>query len=93
MTTLNRVKADLKIKTNGFDDELLELIEEAKADLELVGITRAQDEQDINIRAYIVKYVRAHFGQPEDYEQLIKWLQSRKTQLKNRTGYTDWGND
>lgn len=92
MTTLQKVKNAMKIKTDAFDDELMDLIDEAKADLALVGITKAEDERDINIRAYIINYVKAHHGQPENYDQLIRWLSERKTQLKHKTGYTDWGN-
>lgn len=91
MTLLESIKGRRHISTAAYDAQIGELIEEAKADLGLVGNTRAEDEQDPNIRAYIVAYALMRLNPERDeYDRLEKWCKSHKSTLMHRTGYTDW---
>ena len=76
------------IKTSAYDSEIWDLIDAAKADLALVGIT--VDEDDPLIRQAVKTYCRLHFGNPEDPERLRAAYNEQKAQLMHATGYTDW---
>ena len=91
MTLVESIKARRHISTTAYDAQIVELIEEAKADLGLVGNTRAEDEQDPNIRAYIVAYALMRMNPERDeYERLDKWCKAHKSTMMHRTGYTNW---
>lgn len=79
---LNRVKMALRITTDAFDDEITGLIEAAKLDLGIADIDAAQiAAPDALVTLAVVTYVRAHFGQPEDYERLTESYREQKAQL------------
>lgn len=86
---LNSVKLAIPVSTDAYDSELLELIEEAKADLGIAGVTGADDKP--LVRRAIKTYCKLHFGSPEDPERLQKSYNEQKAQLQTATGYTDWG--
>lgn len=88
---LLKVKTALKIATNAYDDELADLIAAAKADLGILGITKAQTDTDPLIRRAIIVYCRMHHGSPDDYDRLAESYRTIKGQLRMATGYTDWG--
>ena len=77
------------IKTNAFDLELLDLIDAATADLELMGIR--VDQEDPLCRQAIKTYCRLHFGTPEDPERLQKAYDGQKAQLMKSAKYVSWG--
>lgn len=77
------------IKTNAYDSEILDLIDAAKADLKVVGVSGAED--DPLIRQAIKTYCRLNFGNPENPEMLRAAYHEQKAQLMGATGYTDWG--
>ena len=77
---LARAKTALRIRTDAFDSEIEDLIESAKADLELIGIIA--DETDPLVRTAILTYVRINFGQPEDPERLKRAYDEQKAQLQ-----------
>ncbi|MBQ8074285.1 MAG: DNA-packaging protein [Clostridia bacterium] len=91
MTLLERVKIANRITTSAYDDELEELIKEAKADLGLKGIDLFGKEEDANIRRAIVVYCCIHHGQREDREMLQRSYDDLKSRLSMSTGYTKWG--
>lgn len=73
---LNDVKAALRIDDSAFDLEVQDLIDAAKADLQLSGVseTKVNDSTDSLIKRAIIIYCRAHF----DYDDKAadKLLQS-----------------
>jgi hypothetical protein len=87
---LNKVKLALRITTNAYDDELTDLIEAAKLDLGIAGVTVPAEVDSIVGRA-IVTYCKVHFGSPDDFDRLKASYDEQKAQLTMATGYTDWG--
>ena len=61
---LNDVKLSLRVSSNAFDTDVLDLIEEARSDLMLSGISsvKAQDDTDPLIKRAIKTYCKANFG-------------------------------
>lgn len=88
---LASVRRAIPVSTTAYDDELQELIEEAKDDLKIVGVASA----DIRpaYRRAIKTYCKLHFGSPEDPERLQKAYNEQKAQLMTATGFTDWGDE
>ena len=89
---LERAKLALRIKTDAFDGEITDLIDAARADLKIAGISIIDEQDPLLIRA-VITYCRANFGQPDDYDRLKASYDEQKAQLQTATGYTDWGND
>jgi len=60
---LNDIKTALRISraTTAFDGEITDLINAAKADLQITGV-KVDDEADSLIKRAITTYVKAHFG-------------------------------
>lgn len=58
------IRGRIRIKHTRFDDEITDLIGEARADLLLGGILPAKvnDESDMLIKRAIATYVKAEFG-------------------------------
>lgn len=86
---LTIVKLALRIQTNAFDMELLNLIEAAKVDLGIAGVV-VPSSLDAIVRTAIVTYVKLHFGEPDEYDRLKRSYDEQKAQLATATGYTDW---
>lgn len=82
-------KLSLRITTNAFDPELLDLIDAALLDLGIAGVTE-KDTSNPLIRRAVTTYVRMHFGQPDDYERLKASYDEQKAQMSMATGYTEW---
>lgn len=58
---LEKVKQALRIKSNAFDTEIIELIESAKLDLKYSGVNNV-DDMDPLIAQAIKIYCKANFG-------------------------------
>ena len=86
---LTIVKLALRIQTNAFDMELLDLIEAAKVDLGIAGVV-VPDQLDSIVRTAIITYVKLHFGEPDEYDRLKRSYDEQKAQLVTATGYTAW---
>ena len=89
MATLDKVKMGLRISTTAYDEELSDLINAAKIDLGIAGVTVPSELDEIVTRA-IITYCKMSFGLPEDYDRLKKSYDEQKAQLVTATGYTDW---
>ena len=89
MDILSAVKMALRISTNAFDMQLQDLVEAAKLDLGIAGVV-LPSTMDAIVRTAIITYVRLHFGQPDDYDQLKRSYDEQKAQLSTATGYTIW---
>lgn len=84
---LNKVKLALRIATDDFDTEIIDLILAACADLGIVGVEALSTTTDALLTRAIITYCRIHFGQPEDYDRLKKSYDEQKAQLISATGY------
>ena len=89
MELLTIVKLALRIKGNDFDLQLLDLIQSAQMDLGIAGVITPEDFDAVT-RTAVVTYVRIHFGQPDEYDQLKRSYDEQKAQLATSTGHTDW---
>lgn len=82
MALIDDVKAQCRVSTSdaGIVGELTDLINSAKADLELTGIT--VDETDALIKRAIVIYCKAHFGYNNpDADRFMQSYESLKSHL------------
>lgn len=86
---LEKVKLALRITTDAFDAELLELIQAAAIDLDIAGVDSEEGVTPIVTRA-IITYCKVHFGEPDDYDRLKASYDEQKAQLSMATGYTRW---
>lgn len=86
---LEKVKLALRITTDAFDAELLELIQAAIIDLDIAGVDSEEGVTPIVTRA-IITYCKVHFGEPDDYDRLKASYDEQKAQLSMATGYTRW---
>ena len=89
MSTLDKVKQALRIKTDAYNDELEDLIAAAEQDLGIAGVVIPQGSQEIILRA-VITYCKMSFGLPEDYDRLKRSYDEQKAQLSNATGFTNW---
>lgn len=87
---LDKVKLALRIVGTEFDSELTDLIAAAEADLAVAGVTNVV-ETDPLIRTAVITYVKARFGEPDEYDRLKASYDEQKAQLSTNTGHTDWG--
>ena len=92
MALLLEVKTALRITADAFDDELTDLIEAAKLDLQIAGVV-IPAELDAIVNRAIITYCKMNFGIPDDYDRLKKSYDEQKAQLSTATGWTDWGED
>lgn len=89
MALLDAAKLALRITTDAFDSEILDLIEAAKQDLGIAGVAIVDPENALIKRA-VITYVRAHFGEPDEYDRIKASYDEQKAQLGMATGFTDW---
>lgn len=86
---LDKVKLALRVSTTAFDDEINLLIEAAKLDLGIAGVTNL-DLSDFLIQRAVITYCKLNFGSPDEYERLKESYDEQKAQLSMATGYTTW---
>ena len=85
MALLDDVKMALRITSSAFDNEIEGLIEAAKADLRLSGVSDAKvkDDGDPLIHRAIVVYCKANFGydnpEAERFQQSYDMLKAHLT--------------
>lgn len=87
---LSRVKMALRIKTDAFDSELMDLITAAELDLGVAGVEIPSPVDALVVRA-IVTYCKMSFGLPDEADRLKRSYDEQKAQLMTCTGYTKWG--
>lgn len=92
---LASAKLALRITTDAFDNEILELLIAALQDLGVAGVVVPQ-EYDYLVRLACVTFVKLHFGQMYERSEtarayvLKQSYDEQKAQLVTCTGYTDW---
>ena len=89
---LGKIKVAMRIVTDDFDDELLDLISAGLADLGIAGVNGV-DAVITNslVRQAVITYCKMHFGEPDEYERYKTSYDEQKAQLSMHTGYTEWG--
>ena len=90
MAIIDDVRLALRITTTTFDTELTNLINAAKIDLGIAGVT-LPTELDAICNLAIVTYCKCNFGQPDEYDRLKASYDEQKAQLSMHTGHTNWG--
>ncbi len=86
---IKKIKLARRVKTDAYDEEIRDLIQEGLADLGVAGVYGAPS--DPLIRRAVRTFVLLNFGQPENYDKLKAAYDEQKAQLSMKTGYTDWG--
>lgn len=86
---LEKVKLALRITTEAFDSELTTLINAAKLDLGIAGVSLPSTLDDI-CEVAIITYCKMNFGEPDEYDRLKASYDEQKAQLSMSTGYTVW---
>lgn len=84
---LGTVKDAMWITTNKWDADLTRLINQACADLGVVGVTATAETTDPLLMGAIITYCRLNFGSPDDYDRLKKSYDEQKAQLITARGY------
>ena len=96
MALLDKVKAACRVTSTVYNDELVDMIEAALADM---GITDIKPEvltvfdTDPLIQRAVITYCRMNFGYQDDinYDRLKASYDEQKSQLLMSGKYTDWG--
>ena len=91
-TMLAAAKMALRITTTAFDSEITSLLNAALLDLGVAGVI-VPAEINALVQQACITYVRANFGQPDDYDRMKRSYDEQKAQLSTCTGYTNWGLD
>lgn len=94
LTLLQKTKLALRITVDAYDSDLTDLINAAKLDLGIAGVTLPSSLDAICERA-IITYCKVHFSALTDgeYARLKAAYDEQKAQLVTATGYTIWGDD
>lgn len=88
VTLLAKVKLAMRISTNAFDSEIIDMIDSAKADLGIVA-TSTIDETDPLILQAIITYCKLNFGEPDNWDRLKKSYDEQKAQFRANPMYND----
>ncbi len=88
-TYVEDMRKAVRINHNKHNGEISDLVEAAKADLQLGGIitARVEDETDMLIKKAITAYIKAEFGL--DNSDAGKYRESFES-LKNRMAVSDY---
>lgn len=86
---LEKIKLSLRINNSAYDDEITDLINACKKELELAGIASSNiDEDDEMIIRAVTLYCKANFGfDNNDADRYITSYESIKTFLCTNTQY------
>lgn len=90
MALIDDIKISLRISSTVYNTEIQNLIDAAKADLQLSGVLASKIiDTDALIKRAITIYVKANFGyMNEDYEKLQIAYNALKNHLTLSTEYT-----
>jgi len=91
MALIDDVKLSLRVSVPDFDAEIQDLIDSAKADLQLSGVV-SPDETDPLIKRAITVYCKAHFGYDNpEADRFQRSYDLLKMHLALSTDYTGGG--
>lgn len=86
---LKKVKTALRISGDDFDSEIIDLMNARFIDLSIAGV-EVPEEVDAIVDLAVNTFVKMHFGNPENFDELKKSYDEQKAQLATATGYTKW---
>lgn len=78
-----------RMTTSAFDSEVERLLNAALQDLGCAGVVLPEHTTALASQAAIT-YFLAHFGEPDNYDDLVASYNEQKAQLRTRTGFTVW---
>ena len=87
---LDAVKMALPVTVDGFDMEILDLIQTALMDLETNGVNAQAMQDDPLILQAVKTYCKAHFRTPPNYDQLMSAYDAQKGHLMKCARYTNY---
>ena len=90
LTLLDKVKIELRVVTDAFNDQIESLIDSALLDLKIAGVESTTEDIDAIIFRAVATYCKLYFGEPENPEMLLKLYETQKAQLMVATGYTEY---
>ena len=65
---LEKIKSSLRVKSNSLNSEIQDLIDSAKLDLKISGVTKIDEEDPLIIQAIKI-YCKANFGLDNKYSE------------------------
>ena len=78
---LEKIKQSLRIKNNAFNDEIMDLINACKKDLETAGVKNIDEEDSLIIQA-VKTYCKANYGlDNKDSEKYQESYEMQKQKL------------
>ena len=91
-TLLQKVKLALRLTVTDYDTDINGLIDAAKLDLGIAGVSLPASLDAICERA-VITYCKIHFSALTDgeFSRLKASYDEQKAQLATATGYTNWG--
>ena len=89
MALIDDARMSLRLTTTAYDAQITQLINAAKLDLGIAGVTLPSTLDDLCNTA-IITYVMTKFGEPDNYDRLKASYDEQKAQLSMTTGYTTW---
>lgn len=86
-----KVKTRLRITSTAFDGEIEDLIDSALIDLGIAGVNgESAVLTNKLVLTAVSTYVKAHFGEPDEYDRLKASYDEQKAQMSMATDYTVW---
>ena len=90
MALLEKVKTACRVTSTAYDEELLDLISAALADMGITDIkpdVLTDSDPAPLIRQAIITYCRMNFGSPSDYDKLKASYDEQKAQMREASAY------
>lgn len=89
---LQAIKLSLRLTTDAYDSEIVNLINAALLDLGLAGVEgESVALGDPLVLRAVTTYCRLNFGEPDNADRLKQSYDEQKGQMASATGYTLWG--
>ena len=88
---LDKAKTALRIKTDAFDQEIMDIIMSGYLELQTRGVLVGNKGHSPMVVRALMTYVRLQFGDPENPERLKDSYENQLGQLMTTSGYTNWG--
>lgn len=89
MALIDDARMALRLTTTAYDSQLTQLINAAKLDLGIAGVSLPDTLDDL-CNVAIITYVMMKFGDPDNGDRLKASYDEQKAQLSMATGYTVW---
>lgn len=89
---LRKLKMALRISTDAYDTELLDLMYAAKLDLKIAGVSSevlSNSGTDPLVERAIITYCKYHFGEPVNPDKLKASYDEQKMQLQIAQKYRE----